>query len=70
VDRARQAGLFVALAGKLDAADLPAMAALGADLAGVRGAACAGGRTGRVTAERVRRCVAGCATFGTFQEAT
>jgi uncharacterized protein (UPF0264 family) len=70
VRSAQRKGLFVALAGKLDAHDLAAMAATGADLAGVRGAACDGGRTGHVTAERVRRCLAGCATFGTFQEAT
>ncbi|MBM3821217.1 MAG: hypothetical protein FJW14_19675 [Acidimicrobiia bacterium] len=67
---ARQAGLFLALAGKLDVDDLAGIAALGADIAGVRGAACDGGRTGRVTVERVRRCRAGCVIFPTFQEAT
>jgi uncharacterized protein (UPF0264 family) len=47
-------GLFVALAGSLSLDDLPRLAALGADVAGVRGAACDGGRTGRLSARRVR----------------
>jgi (5-formylfuran-3-yl)methyl phosphate synthase len=47
-------GLFAALAGKLCAEDLPVVLECGADIAGVRGAACDNGRTGRVTAERVR----------------
>jgi uncharacterized protein (UPF0264 family) len=46
-------GLFAAIAGKLSAADLPVVLECGADIAGVRGAACEGGRAGRVTAERV-----------------
>jgi len=54
VARAHTAGLFAALAGKLTANDLPFVRDLGADIAGVRGAACEGGRTGRVTADRVR----------------
>lgn len=44
VAEARRLGLLVALAGSLRAADLRAVAALGPDLVGVRGAACAGGR--------------------------
>jgi uncharacterized protein (UPF0264 family) len=48
------AGLVVALAGKLTAADLPRVRDAGADIAGVRGAACAGGRAGRVSAMKVR----------------
>jgi uncharacterized protein (UPF0264 family) len=47
-------GLFAAVAGKLSAEDLPVVLECGADIAGVRGAACEGGRTGRVSAERVR----------------
>jgi uncharacterized protein (UPF0264 family) len=47
-------GLFVALAGSLRADDLPRVAALGADVAGVRGAACDGGRSGALSPERVR----------------
>jgi len=47
-------GLFVALAGSLSAEDLPRVAALGADVAGVRGAACDGGRNARLSGLRVR----------------
>lgn len=47
-------GIFVALAGSLRAADLPRVAALGADVAGVRGAACEGGRSGALSPQRVR----------------
>jgi uncharacterized protein (UPF0264 family) len=55
VDRARSAGMFTAIAGRLMLGDLPAVLASGADIAGVRGAACDDGRDGRVSAERVRR---------------
>lgn len=48
------AGLFAAVAGKLTAEDLPFARDAGADIAGIRGAACDGGRAGRVTADRVR----------------
>jgi len=51
---AHDAGLLVSIAGKLTSEDLPWARDCGADIAGVRGAACDGGRTGRVTAERVR----------------
>ena len=54
IDAAHAAGLTAALAGRLTADDLPRAAALGADIAGVRGAACEGGRSGRVSVERVR----------------
>jgi uncharacterized protein (UPF0264 family) len=53
VHLARDAALTTALAGQLTAADLPTARTLGAEVAGVRGAACEGGRTGRVTRERV-----------------
>ena len=53
VARAHARGLIAALAGTLAADDLPFVRETGADIAGVRGAACEGGRTGRVTAERV-----------------
>jgi len=53
VSRARHAGLWAAVAGRLSADDLLAVAASGADVAGVRGAACDEGRLGRVTAQRV-----------------
>jgi uncharacterized protein (UPF0264 family) len=52
---AHAAGLFVAMAGKLEAGDLPVLRDTGADIAGVRGAACVGGRSGVTSAERVRR---------------
>ena len=54
VTRAHDAGLLVALAGKLTTNDLPWARDCGADIAGVRGAACDSGRTGRVTPARVR----------------
>jgi len=54
VSEAHETGLLVALAGKLTADDLTFVRDTGADIAGVRGAACDGGRTGRVTADRVR----------------
>jgi uncharacterized protein (UPF0264 family) len=65
VGEAHGLGLTVALAGKLTADDLPIVRDAGADIAGVRGAACENGRTGRVSADRVRRlqlAAAGAAT--------
>jgi uncharacterized protein (UPF0264 family) len=58
VARSHGAGLTVALAGKLTAEDLPRIFETGADIVGVRGAACEHGRSSRVVAERVRalRC--------------
>jgi (5-formylfuran-3-yl)methyl phosphate synthase len=55
VAEAHDLGLNVALAGKLTADDLPIVRDAGADIAGVRGAACDGGRTDRISAEAVRR---------------
>lgn len=54
VGSAHASGLFIALAGQLCAGDLPMLRSLGADIAGVRGAACTGGRTGRLDPLRVR----------------
>ena len=54
---AHEAALTVALAGSLTGADLASARALGADIAGVRGAACEGGRTGRISRERVAALV-------------
>src|SRR6266540_353073 len=48
-----EAGMFACLAGSLGGADLATARALGADVVGVRGAACVGGRTGRVARARV-----------------
>jgi uncharacterized protein (UPF0264 family) len=53
---AHAAGLLFALAGSLQEADLPLIQKLGADVAGVRSAACRDGRrAGPLDAERVRR---------------
>jgi (5-formylfuran-3-yl)methyl phosphate synthase len=57
VTRAHDNGLLVALAGKLGADDLRFVREAGADIAGVRGAACEGGRAGRVAADRVRELI-------------
>ena len=61
VSAAHAAGLLVALAGKLTAADLPLVRDAGADIAGVRGAACAGGRSGLVSRGLVRGLLERCA---------
>jgi uncharacterized protein (UPF0264 family) len=58
VEAAREGGLMTAVAGRLSIDDLPFVAELGADIAGVRGAACEGPRAGRVSADRVRALVA------------
>ena len=58
VAAAHGANLLVALAGTLAADDLPFVREAGADIAGVRGAACVGGRTGQISAERIRRLLA------------
>jgi (5-formylfuran-3-yl)methyl phosphate synthase len=54
VRSARRAGLLVALAGRITLEQLDSMQATGADIVGVRGAACEGGRGGEVAAARVR----------------
>lgn len=54
VAAAHDAGLFIAAAGRLTADDLAFVRDSGADIAGVRGAACEGGRTGRVSTGKVR----------------
>ena len=51
---AHEARLLVALAGKLNADDLGCVIDAGADIVGVRGAACDRGRTGQIAAARVR----------------
>jgi (5-formylfuran-3-yl)methyl phosphate synthase len=58
---AHDAGLQVALAGALRAEDLSVIGDIGADIAGVRSAACADGRrSGPLDPERVRALVAAC----------
>jgi (5-formylfuran-3-yl)methyl phosphate synthase len=54
---AHDAGLIAAVAGKLSAGDLNLIDRMGADVAGVRGAACLGGRSGQVSADLVRELV-------------
>ena len=54
VRTAHDAGMVAALAGQLHADDVGIIRALGADIVGVRGAACDGGRDGRISAARVR----------------
>jgi len=63
VAAAHVAGLFAALAGGLCGLDLARARSLGADVVGVRGAACVGGRTGPVSRARVAalRALAGAA---------
>ena len=51
---AHDAGLSVALAGKLAAENFPLICETGADIVGVRSAACEAGRTSCITATRVR----------------
>ena len=51
---ARALGLVTALAGALGPADLEQAQRIGADIVGVRGSACEGGRKGTVSAARVR----------------
>lgn len=50
---ARRRGLFIALAGSLQAADLEALLGIGADFIGARGALCRGGRRGPLDARRL-----------------
>jgi uncharacterized protein (UPF0264 family) len=59
VNAAHDCGLKAALAGSLKKEDLPAVYALGADIVGVRGAACTHGNRvdGRITRETVRDLV-------------
>ena len=54
IAHAHAAVLFSAVAVQLTADDLPIVRDAGADVAGVRGAACEGGRGGTVVAKRVR----------------
>ena len=53
ITAAHAAGLFAALAGGLSGLEFARARALRADVVGVRGAACVGGRTGRVSSTRV-----------------
>jgi hypothetical protein len=54
VSDARSLGLLTALAGEIGLDDVEPVRLAGPDVLGVRGAACEGGRGGRLSAERVR----------------
>lgn len=54
---ARAAGLHTALAGRLSVSDVSRLAQSGADILGVRGAACGGDRRARVASAYVRQLV-------------
>jgi len=58
VSEVREHGLVAAVAGKLTLPDLSFVWGANPDVVGVRGAACVGGRLGRISADRVRelRC--------------
>jgi len=64
-ERAHRLSLTVALAGQLRVGDLPIVRQCGADVAGVRGAACTGGRGGAVEAARVRALLDACTGHNT-----
>jgi|SRR5579862_1847050 len=83
VETVHATGLWVALAGGLAVADIEVARSLGADIIGVRGAACVGGRTGHLSADRVRAlvrltretapdryCPTSCANFGLLRSAS
>jgi uncharacterized protein (UPF0264 family) len=54
VGRAHRYGLRTILLGSLGVPDVEALIEIGTDLIGVRGSVCEGGRTGRVSAQKVR----------------
>ena len=54
VSAAHDRGLSIAMAGKLSSADLAVVRDVGADIAGVRGAACRAGRASAISEARVR----------------
>jgi len=54
VSAAQARGLSIAMAGQLSAADLAVVRDVGADIAGVRGAACHAGRASAISEARVR----------------
>jgi (5-formylfuran-3-yl)methyl phosphate synthase len=58
VREAEAAGLVSALAGKLDGGGVVTARSIGPHIVGVRGAACVGGRSGRISPARVRELVA------------
>lgn len=69
VAEARSWGLIAAVAGKLGASDFAVARDAGADVVGVRGAACIGERTGRVSIDRVRLLRARLDELSTIEDA-
>jgi len=63
IKTARGLGLRIVLAGSLQPATIPMVLDLSPDLIAVRGAVCAGGRTGAVEAKRVRALARLCMDF-------
>jgi (5-formylfuran-3-yl)methyl phosphate synthase len=57
VAAAQRQGLFAALAGSIGPDEIALAGDTGADVVGIRGAACDGGRDGRVSAARVRALI-------------
>jgi (5-formylfuran-3-yl)methyl phosphate synthase len=68
LEQSRRRGLLTALAGSLTVDGVRRAAGLPADVIGVRGAACAGGRSGRVDEGRVRALAAALMTPGRAAE--
>jgi uncharacterized protein (UPF0264 family) len=64
ISTARAAGLATALAGRLSLETLATAATLGADVLAIRGAACTGGRGGRVQQHLVEAALRRCDTLG------
>lgn len=60
IERAKSAGMAVAVAGRLDCDDIAAVVTMGADVVAVRSVACRGGRLGRVDRRLVAAAVAAC----------
>jgi (5-formylfuran-3-yl)methyl phosphate synthase len=63
-------GLLAALAGSLRAEDFERLAPIGPDLVGIRGAACAGDRVGRIDPERVHTLIRARDTWARGRTAT
>ena len=69
VERSKQRGLLTALAGSLSTDGVRQAGRLSADIVGVRGAACAGGRAGAVEETLVRALAAAVSSHGRGAEA-
>lgn len=69
IDEARRQGLGVAVAGRLALDDVPAVTGLGADVVGMRGSVCRGGRNGRLDADLVAAAARGAPRSRTLSSA-